>query len=124
LSWVLPLFVEPWLQAAGITEGAVFRSFWKGGALRGRLSKRAVQNVIASYPIAIGGKMVKVRAHDCRRTFAKRCYQTGQDLLAIKEQLGHQDVATTLTYIGEQDVARRRAPAIYNPPDLAQMELA
>jgi site-specific recombinase XerD len=123
LSWALPLFIEPWLQAAAITEGAVFRSFWKGGALRGRLSKRAVQNIIASYPIAIGGKMVKVRVHDCRRTYAKRWYDSGGDPLALKENMGHEDLQTTLGYIGTQDVSRRRAPAMYNPPALAQLEL-
>lgn len=123
LSWLLPLFLEPWLEAAGITEGAVFRSFWKGGGLRGRLSGRAVQNVLKGYPIFIGGKQARARPHDCRRTFARRCYEALQDPLSIKQQMGHEDLGTTLGYIGTLDASRRRAPAIYNPPDLAQLEL-
>jgi len=123
LSWVL-LLVDGWLEKAGIEDGPVFRGFYKGGKLRpGPLSVRAVQYILADYPIVIEGKPVKAKPHDLRRTFARRCYEAGADPLAIKDNLGHVDLQTTLGYIGTLDAARRRAPAIYNPPDLGQLKM-
>jgi site-specific recombinase XerD len=114
LDWVLAI-VDRWLAAAGIEGGPVFRGLYKGGRrLRpGRLSTRAVQLILARYPVAIAGELVHVRPHDCRRTFARRTYEAGLDLLSISQNLGHSDVKTTLGYIGTLDADRRRAPAVY-----------
>ena len=121
LSWVLAI-VDRWLAAAGIGSGPVFRGIYKGGRRlrRGRLSVRAIQYILASYPVMVDGELVTVRPHDCRRTYARRLYEAGMDLVAIQQNLGHADVKTTLGYIGTLDAGRRRAPAIYSF-DLARL---
>ena len=114
LSWALAI-VDKWLAAAGITEGAVFRGFWRGGrkVRPGRLTTRAVQLVLAAYPIAIDGELRTAKPHDLRRTYARRLYEAGVDLVAIQQNLGHADVKTTLGYIGALGAEARRAPSVY-----------
>ncbi|MBN1815431.1 MAG: tyrosine-type recombinase/integrase [Anaerolineae bacterium] len=121
LSWVLAI-VDRWLAGAGVEGGAVFRGIHKGGErLRpGRLSVRAIQYILAHYPVMVDGDLITVKPHDCRRTYARRLYEAGVDLVAIQQNLGHADVKTTLGYIGTLDASRRRAPAIYSF-DLAKL---
>ena len=117
LDWVLA-FVDAWLSQAGITEGAVFRGFYKGNQrLRdNRISVRTVEYILASYPITISGERVHVRPHDCRRTYARRLYDAGVDLNRIRQNLAHSSIDTTLLYVGALDGKERRPPAIYKPP--------
>ena len=121
LDWAL-VIVDKWIEAAGIETGPVFRGFYRGGQrLRpGRLSVRAVGYILESYPVAVGGQLRHVRPHDCRRTYAKRMYDGGMELLAIQRNLGHSDQRTTLGYIGDLNAEARRAPAVYTF-DLSQL---
>lgn len=114
LSWVLAI-VDLWLEAVDISDGPILRSFYKGGErLRpGGLSRRAVQMILANYPIVIEGKTTTVRPHDLRRTYARRLYEAGVELVAIQQNLGHADVKTTLRYIGALSAEQRKAPEIY-----------
>jgi site-specific recombinase XerD len=114
LDWVLAV-VEAWLAATGIEEDPVFRGFWRGNeTLRpGPLSVRAVQYILASYPVMVDGELTHVKPHDLRRTYARRLYEAGVDLVAIQQNLGHANVKTTLRYIGTLDAEARRAPAVY-----------
>jgi integrase len=114
LDWVL-IIVEAWLDAADITEGPVFRGFYRGNkSLRpGPLSVRAIQYLLARYPIAVNGKLVKVKPHDLRRTYARRLYEAGMAPVEIQQNLGHAGLKTTLGYIGTLDADQRRPPAVY-----------
>jgi len=114
LSWCL-LVVDAWLDAAGIDAGPVFRSFWKGArTLRpGRLSLRAIQKIVRSYPVTIDGELVEVRPHDLRRTYACTMWACGMDLISIQRNLGHASSDTTLGYIGDLTAAQRRGKAAY-----------
>lgn len=115
LAWALAI-VEAWLAAAGIESGAVFRGFYHGGrVLRdSALTPRAVQQILAGYELMLKGKRATVRPHDLRRTYARRLYEAGLDLVAIQQNLGHASTRTTLGYIGALDADRRRAPAVYS----------
>lgn len=115
LSWVLAI-VDAWMSSVGIGRGSVFRGLYKGGRkLRpGRLSVRAVQYIVGRYPVNVDGTLVTVRPHDLRRTYARRLYEAGVDLVAIQQNLGHADHKTTLRYIGDLDAEARRAPAVYS----------
>lgn len=115
LDWALAI-VETWLAAAGIQEGAVFRGFWRGGrkVRPDRLTTRAVGLILEAYPISIGGELRTVKPHDCRRTYARRLYEAGMDVVALQQNLGHADLKTTLHYVGALGMDKRRAPAVYS----------
>jgi site-specific recombinase XerD len=114
LSWVLAV-IDQWLTATHISEGRVFRSFWKGHqSIRGPLTARTVERIVRKYPVMIDGDLTPVAPHDLRRTYAARLYEVGVDLVAIKQNLGHADTRTTLLYIGELSADKRRAKGIYS----------
>jgi len=116
LDWVLKI-VARWLFHAGITEGPVFRGFYKNKRVRlERLAVRTVNKILDHYPILIGDEMRVVNPHDLRRTYARQLYESGVDLLAIRDNLGHSDSRTTLKYIGAMDVEKRKPPSLYTPP--------
>jgi hypothetical protein len=57
----------------------------------------------------------KAYADDLRRTCARRPYEAGFDLVAIRQNLVHADVKTTLGYIGEAVIASGRDdPRLYD----------
>lgn len=114
LEWVLAI-IDKWLEMAEISLGPVFQGFYKGSRkLRpGRLSVRAIEYIVGSYPVMVGGEVVTVRPHDLRRTYARRLYDAGFDLVAIQQNLGHADVKTTLGYIGTLDAEQRKPPAVF-----------
>lgn len=118
-------FVDAWLKAAGIESGAVFRGFYKGGkrVRATRITARAVQMIIGSYPLVIDGHMRKVQPHDLRRTYARRLYEAGVDIEAIRQNLGHSDRKTTEGYIGTLGAELRKPPAVYDV-DLARLSAA
>jgi integrase len=114
LDWCL-VVVDAWLKAAGISDGAVFRGYHEGFKVqRGRLSVRAVEYIIRSYPICSNGQKVTAAPHDLRRTYARRLYEAGTPMLAIQQNLGHASSKTTQGYIGALDAATRRPGAIYS----------
>ncbi len=116
LDWVLNI-VARWLFHAGITEGPVFRGFYKDKKVRvERLAVRTVNKILDRYPILINGELSVVNPHDLRRTYARQLYESGVDLLAIRDNLGHSDSRTTLKYIGVMDVEKRKPPSIFTPP--------
>lgn len=108
LSWCL-VIVDTYLILAGISEGAVFRGFYKGGKRirKTRIHKRAINQILNAYPIVINGEMNVVKPHDLRRTYARMQYMAGMDMLALKDNLGHASVQTTEHYIGTLDVSAR-----------------
>ena len=123
LDWCL-IYVDKWLQLARIDSGAVFRGFYKGGrrVRASRLTVRAVQDILDRYPVSISGALRACNPHDLRRTYARRLYEAGVPLLAIQQNLGHQDSRTTEGHIGTLDAGQRRPPALYRPPHLNRLE--
>jgi len=115
LSGVLVL-IDQWLESVSITTGPVFRGLYKSkDKLRpDRLKVRAIQYILENYPIVIDGELRHVRPHDLRRTYARRLYEAGMDLLSIQQNLGHKSQGTTLNYIGQMNIDSRRPPKIYS----------
>jgi integrase/recombinase XerC len=64
----------------------------KGGRITGRSIARIVRR---SFGVATGGL---ISPHRLRHTFATHMLDRGADLMALKELLGHQNVATTQIY--------------------------
>ena len=114
LVWVLAV-VDRWLTRSNIRAGKVLRSFWKGKEkVRGDLSVRAVEDIVKRYPVSgEDGRTIVVRPHDLRRTYARRQYEIGLDLLSISQNLGHADTKTTLLYIGDLSADQRQSKLAY-----------
>lgn len=117
LDWCLSI-VYAWMRRAGITDGPAFRRVHRDDRTVGKraLSTRAIQQIIGSYPIVHAGRLVAVRPHDLRRTYARRLYEAGVDPVKIKQNMGHVSLQTTLHYIGEVDGKERRPPEVYDVP--------
>jgi site-specific recombinase XerD len=113
MDWVL-VVLEAWMRAADIGGGAVFRGFYRGYTTvrETGLTTRAIQDILAEYPVSVDGELITLTPHDLRRTYAKLMYSAGVDLLSIQQNLGHADSKTTLGYIGTMDAEARRAPAL------------
>jgi len=118
-------YVEAWLSYAQISVGAVFRGFYKDGkhVRPSRLTPRAVQNILKRYPVIVDGRPVTATPHDLRRTYARRLYDAGVELMAIQQNLGHSNLRTTQVYVGALDVEKRRPPAIYRFPHLIEVQV-
>ncbi len=108
LRWGLD-YVNTWLEKAKIWEGPVFRGFYKSGkkVRPTRLTPQALDNILASYPIAILGTSVVIRPMDMRRAYARQLYESGLSLVAIAANLGLKNLNGVRDYLGPAvDVTR------------------
>lgn len=111
-AWVLQI-VQAWLQAAGITEGAVFRGFYKTGkrVRKTRLSSQSIEDVLAGYPIIINDKPVTLKPLDLRHAFARYLYEWGVSLNTLSDYLGVKSASTIMRYLGRvRSPGRARVP--------------
>jgi len=102
------VIVDRWL-AAGITVGRVFRSFeHHSQTATASITPRGIQDVLKAYPVMVNGTLHTVKPHDLRRTYAKLLYEGGMDIVAIQQNLGHNNLQTTLRYIGDMGLEKRK----------------
>jgi integrase len=96
--------VHKWINTAGIKSGLIFRAVTRSGKLRNNsFSVRAFEERMKLYEV----DGLIVTPHDLRRTYAKQLYLNGMDIVAIKDNLGHASIETTLNYIGEMNADKR-----------------
>jgi site-specific recombinase XerD len=115
MDWIM-FVVEDWLDATGITYGPVFRGFYKGykKVRKGALSTRAIQDIVSSYTIVSDGQLITLTPHGLRRSYARILYLAGMDPAKIQQNMGHENLQTTIKYIGTLDASDRRPPkALY-----------
>ena len=90
--------IDAWVNAAGITDGRIFRGLWRYGYTLNpnseQISTQVVYNIVKEY----AGE--GVAAHDLRRTYAKLSNQGGAALGQIQLNLGHASLRTTEMYLG------------------------
>jgi integrase len=96
--------IDAWTQAAGITEGRIFRGLNRGGRLStGQLDGFAIWRCVRKYARCI---QVDLAPHDLRRTYAKLAHAGKAALEQIQISLGHGSIVTTERYLGvRQDLS-------------------
>ena len=95
--WAYAAIVR-WTDAAGISEGAVFRSVTRHGHLTPRrLSPQGVFTIVKTYADKL---QIVVGPHDLRRSFARFAHIGLAPLEQIQLSLGHASVVTTEIYLG------------------------
>jgi len=109
LSPIVKMLIDEWTQAAGITEGRIFRAIdlndqltgerevRKGYYSDGYITDQAIADIVKKYGKKCG--MPKLAAHDLRRTGARLAYDAGATVEQIQLQLGHSDPKTTHNYL-------------------------
>lgn len=93
--------VRAWLDAAGITGGAVLRSVGRRGLIgSGGMSTEAVAQIIKRYATAAGLDAAEFAGHSLRSGFLTSAAERGADLAALQRVSGHKTVEILLnTYI-------------------------
>jgi len=91
--------VDCWCEAAGVSEGRVFRCVCRAGKTWGTgVTERVVWHVVKNCAKRAG--IDKLAPHDLRRTCARLCRDAGGELEQIQFLLGHVSVQTTEKYLG------------------------
>jgi integrase len=96
--------LDDWLAAAGIQSGFLCRQLLRSGLVLGqRISSWTVWKTVVTAAKAAG--INHLGPHDLRRSSAKFCRKAGGDIEQIQKLLGHEDISTTVLYLGtKQDI--------------------
>lgn len=110
-SWVIEA-VKAYTDALGLTvmehaDHPVFRGVKraKGNSYTStdrRLSLRGGQRAVEAYDADYRGEVIRVNAHDLRRTYAKISKDAGMSWDALRENMGHSSVTITENYVGHE----------------------
>jgi site-specific recombinase XerD len=102
--------VKAWLQAAGITEGAIFRSIKKGGSVTlERLSDRSVAQIVKRRAEEAGFDPTIFSGHSLRAGFVTSALHHGADILRVMDVTRHREVSTLKTYDRRAKVFKQHA---------------
>lgn len=101
-----------WLEASGITEGALFRSLNRHGhILADRLSDKGVARVVKRAAEAAGLDPANYAGHSLRAGLATSAAAAGVSERAIMQQTGHKSVGMVRRYIRDGSLFRENAAA-------------
>jgi len=97
-------------QVRGEENGPLFCRIRKGGDVqRTRLSSQSVLYILQKRCLEVGIELAT--PHDLRRTFATMMIDDGEDLITVRDSMGHASVETTQRYIRLNHDKRRKASA-------------
>ena len=98
--------LDDWLAAAGIESGFLFRQVLRSGrVLTAPIGAWTVWKTVVTAAEAAG--IDHLGPHDLRRTCAKFCRKAGGDIEQVQELLGHEDISTTVLYLGTKQEIRQ-----------------
>jgi site-specific recombinase XerD len=102
--------VKEWLQAAGITDGPIFRSIRKGGLVTPeRLSDRSVAEIVKKRMEAAGFDPAMFSGHSLRAGFVTSALHHGADILRVMDVTRHREVSTLKAYDRRAKAFKRHA---------------
>jgi site-specific recombinase XerD len=91
--------LRTWLDAAGITEGPIFRWIKKGGRLtQVRLTDRSVADIIKKRSAAVGLDAKALSGHSLRSGFVTEALTNGADVFRVMDVTRHRQVNTLKVY--------------------------
>jgi integrase len=93
--------LRAWLEAAGITEGAVFRRVFNKRAQRvtdKRLAARNVATIVKTAAAKLGLEAAAFAGHSLRAGFVTSAVKRGANLIKITDVTGHRSLEMLKTY--------------------------
>ncbi|MCV5688813.1 site-specific integrase, partial [Escherichia coli] len=72
-----------------------------------RMSDQAIYHILETRRVEAGLEMFA--PHDLRRTFASSMLDNGEDIVTVKDAMGHSSIATTQKYDRRGDERLKRA---------------
>jgi integrase len=106
--------VQTWLQAAGVSEGILFRSVHRGGTVRPwGLRGADVALIVKRYALAAGLDPAEFSGHSLRAGFATSAAETGASILKIMETTRHKSVDVLSGYVRRVDLFKDHAGAAF-----------
>lgn len=93
--------LRAWLDAAGISEGPVFRPLWKGGqqVRDARLSDHAVARIVQARAAAAGLDPARFAGHSLRAGFVTEAARRGAGVWKIREVSRHTSLQVLAGYV-------------------------
>jgi site-specific recombinase XerD len=88
-----------WMKAAGIVEGAVFRSVSRHGHVGGRLDGRDVARAIKRAVEAVGLDAARFSGHSLRAGLATSAAKAGRSEASIARTTGHKSMTSLRRYV-------------------------
>jgi integrase len=92
-----------WLEAAGISEGKLFRSVSRHGQVGESMSTRAVADVVKLYAQRAGLDASEFSGHSLRAGFVTSAAEKGRSTERIMDHTGHQSAAMVRVYTRRVD---------------------
>lgn len=89
--------LQKWIHIKNTTTGPVFSRIRKEDKItESRLTNQAVYHILRERQIESG--IQPFTPHDMRRTFASMLLANGEDIITVKDAMGHESVLTTQKY--------------------------
>ncbi|RCW94932.1 site-specific recombinase XerD [Marinomonas foliarum] len=101
--------LERWIhEVRGVYSGALFSRIRRfDDVTTSRLSDQAIYHILEMRRIE--SRIEKFAPHDLRRTFASAMLDNGEDIVTVKDAMGHSSINTTQKYDRRGDERLRRA---------------
>jgi site-specific recombinase XerD len=104
--------LKAWLDAAGITEGAIFRRVNKGGrVLADRLSPQSVALIVKAHAERAGLDSESFAGHSLRSGFLTSAARRGASIFKMIDVSRHRRVDTLRSYVRDAELFRDHAGA-------------
>jgi len=104
--------LRAWLDAAGITEGAVFRPVRKGGKVCDqRLSAKSVCDLTKAYADRVGLDGAAYSAHSLRSGFLTSAARRGASVFKMRDVSRHKSMDVLQAYVRDADLFQNHAGA-------------
>ncbi len=104
--------LRAWLDAAGISDGPIFRPIRKGGHVRDRrLTAKSVCDLVKAYAHSIGLDASTFGAHSLRSGFLTSAARRGASIFKMRDVSRHKSMDVLQAYVRDADLFRDHAGA-------------